>query len=219
MTEDELRDAVVRVGRALVETGLTRGASGNVSVRTAAGMLITPSGVPWSGLTPEMLVDLSLDAETGDAAPRQAGALEPSTEWRLHARILLGRPDTGSVVHAHPPFATALSCLRRSIPPFHYMVAVGGSHEIPCAPYATFGTPELAEAVAATLGRGRACLMANHGMVALGSTAERALGLAVEVEALAEQYWRALQIGDPVLLPEDEMERVTRAFQRYGEGG
>jgi L-fuculose-phosphate aldolase len=219
MTDLELRDTLVRVGRALVDSGLTRGTSGNVSVRTAGGMLITPSGVPWSQIAPEMMVELPLDADDEVAAATTLSGFRPSTEWRLHASILRSHPDCGAVVHAHPPFATALSCLRRSIPPFHYMVAVAGSHEIPCAPYATFGTRELAESVEATLGPARACLMANHGMVALGSTADGALALAVEVEALAEQYWRALQVGEPSLLGPDEMQRVTRAFERYKARG
>jgi L-fuculose-phosphate aldolase len=205
-------------------------------------MLITPSGVPWLELTPEMLVELPLDGAPGrsaaarggapevsvelplDEAPAEAAAarpdaLRPSTEWRLHARILSARPEVGSVVHAHPPFATALSCLRRSVPPFHYMVAVAGAREIPCAPYATFGTAELAERVFETLGSGRACLMANHGMISIGATPDGALALAVEVEALAEQYCRALQVGRPVLLTDDEMARVERELERYGGRG
>jgi L-fuculose-phosphate aldolase len=180
-------------------------------------MLITPSGVPWPELNPDMLVELPLELDA-DPSPRADG-LRPSTEWRLHARILHERADVAAVVHAHPPFATALSCLRRGIPPFHYMVAVTGGHDIPCAPYATFGTRELADSVASTLGASRrACLMANHGMVALGQTPDGALALAIEVEALAEQYCRALQIGEPVLLSAEEMDRVTRAFEGYGEG-
>ena len=215
MADAELRAALVRVGRALVEKGLTRGTSGNVSARTPRGMLITPSGVPWEDLQPEMLVELALEPETpGRLEP--SGELRPSTEWRLHARILTLRPDVGAVVHAHPPFATALSCLRRPIPPFHYMVAAAGGQEIPCAPYATFGTAELAEGVVAALGRCRACLVANHGMVAIGSTPESALALAVEVEALAEQYCRAVQVGEPILLSPEEMLRVMHAFEEYG---
>jgi L-fuculose-phosphate aldolase len=244
MIHGELRAELVRVGRALVDHGLTRGTSGNVSARTPAGMLITPSGVPWGQLTAEMLVELPLGTEeitaaggiTPDAGIPATGGITPnagleataeitplavparvraSTEWRLHACILAARPEIAGVVHAHPPFATALACLRRGIPPFHYLVAAAGGHDIPCAPYATFGTAELAEAVVETLGGRRACLMANHGMVALGSTLDAALALAVEVEALAEQYCRALQLGEPVLLSDEEMGRVTRAFEGY----
>ncbi len=107
--------------------------------------------------------------------------------------------------------------MHRGIPPFHYMVAVAGGNDIRCAPYATFGTQELSDhAVAALAGR-HACLLANHGMIAVGASLERALALAVEVETLAEMYWRALQIGEPVLLPDAEMARVLEKFATYGQ--
>jgi L-fuculose-phosphate aldolase len=215
----DLARELIRVGRALLERGLTRGTSGNLSARTPTGMLITPSAVPWDELQPDGLIELSLQPDEaghpvviGEHSP---GKLRPSSEWRLHASVLWARVDIGAVVHAHPPFATALSCLRRRIPAFHYMVAAAGGHDIPCAPYATFGTAELADGVAETLRERRACLMANHGMIALGGTPPDALALATEVEALAEQYCTALQVGEPVLLPEDEMARVTRAFEDY----
>jgi L-fuculose-phosphate aldolase len=228
----DLADELIRSGRALLERGLTRGTSGNLSARTSAGMFITPSAIPWDELRPDQLLELSLQPdEAGNPVvigeergeePVSAGplrrpsyALRPSTEWRLHARILGSRSEIGAVVHAHPPFATALACLRRPIPAFHYMVAAGGGRDIPCAPYATFGTVELADAVAETLSDRRACLMANHGMVALGATPADALALATEVEALAEQYSNALQLGEPVLLSEGEMARVISAFEKY----
>jgi L-fuculose-phosphate aldolase len=214
----DLAQELIRVGRALLERGLTRGTSGNLSARTRAGMLITPSAVPWEALQPDGLLELSLLPDAaGDPVVLEASAdrLRPSSEWRLHARILWTRSEVGAVVHAHPPFATALSCLRRRIPAFHYMVAAAGGHDIPCAPYATFGSAELADAVAEALIDRRACLMANHGMVALGGTPADALALATEVEALAEQYCTALQVGEPVLLPEDEMARVSEAFADY----
>jgi L-fuculose-phosphate aldolase len=215
----DLAHEMIHVGRALLERGLTRGTSGNLSARTPTGMLITPSAVPWNELQADGLIELSLQPDEagepvviGDDAARN---LRPSSEWRLHASVLWARIDVGAVVHAHPPFATALSCLRRRIPAFHYMVAAAGGHDIPCAPYATFGTAELAGAVAETLADRRACLMANHGMIALGSTPTDALALATEVEALAEQYCTALQVGEPVVLPADEMARVSRAFADY----
>lgn len=216
----ELRAEVARAGRALLDRGLTRGASGNVSARTSSGMLITPSALPWTDLDPGTLFELSLEPGA-DGAPRPVGrpppdGLRPSTEWRLHARLLAARPEAGAVVHAHPPFATALACLRRPIPAFHYMVAAAGGNDVPCAPYATFGTAELAEAAVASLRGRRACLLANHGLVALGPSPAGALALAVEVEALAEQYCRALQVGEPVLLTDREMARVARAFEGYG---
>jgi L-fuculose-phosphate aldolase len=218
VTSPDLAHEVIRVGRALLERGLTRGTSGNLSARTAAGMLITPSAVSWDELRADQLIELSLLPDPAGepvVLDRAADSLRPSSEWRLHARILWTRSDVRAVVHAHPPFATALSCLRRRIPAFHYMVAAAGGHDIPCAPYATFGTAELADAVADALSDHRACLMANHGMVALGGTPTEALALATEVEALAQQYCTALQVGEPVLLPEDEMARVSEAFASY----
>ena len=145
------------------------------------------------------------------------GALLPSSEWRFHRDIYAARADAHAIVHTHAPFATSLACLHRGIPPFHYMVAVAGGTDIRCAPYATFGTQALSDhAVAALAGR-RACLLANHGMIAVGASLERALALAVEVETLAEMYWRALQIGEPVLLPDAEMDVVLEKFATYGQ--
>ncbi len=141
----------------------------------------------------------------------------PSSEWRFHRDIYAARGDAQAIVHTHAPFATTLACMHRGIPPFHYMVAVAGGNDIRCAPYATFGTQELSDhAVAALAGR-RACLLANHGMIAVGASLERALALAVEVETLAETYWRALQVGEPVLLPDAEMARVLEKFATYGQ--
>jgi L-fuculose-phosphate aldolase len=134
----------------------------------------------------------------------------------MHAGILRERPDVGAIVHAHPPWSTALSCLRRDIPAFHYMVAVAGGDVIRCADYATFGTAELASAAVAALGERRACLLANHGIIACGATVASALALAVEVEALAGQYMRALSVGRPSVLTEDEMASVLEAFEGYG---
>jgi len=147
-----------------------------------------------------------------------AGRREPSSEWRLHARMLAARPDVEAALHLHPPYATSLACLRRPIPPFHYMVAVGGGTDIPVAPYATFGTEELVDHVAAALEDRYACLMANHGLVVLGLDPADALARAVEVEALARQYLQALSVGEPELLSDEEMEVVLERFRRYGRG-
>src|SRR5262249_26299232 len=144
------------------------------------------------------------------------GPRAPSTEWRIHRDVLRTRGDVSAIVHAHPVFATALSCLRREIPAFHYMVAVAGGTNIRCAPYATFGTDELSQHALRALEERRACLLANHGILALGAGLEGALALAVEVETLAEMYHRALAIGDPVLLTETEMNDVLVRFASYG---
>jgi L-fuculose-phosphate aldolase len=198
----------------MLDAGLTRGTSGNVSARTAGGMLITPSAVPFEQLEPELLLHVPLVSDAGE--PPAISGLCVSTEWRLHAAILRARPEVGAVLHAHPPYATALACMRRGIPSFHYMVAVAGGTDIRCAAYATFGTPELASAALTALESRTACLLANHGSVTLGDTPARALALAVEVEALAQQYCLALAAGEPALLSSAEMAEVMQAFRRYG---
>lgn len=220
------RADVVAVARRLIPLGLTQGTSGNVSVRAGSAegvpgdaMFITPSALPYDAMEAEdvVLVDLAhVDAvpETPGGATDGTGR-RPSTEWRMHAGILKGRPDVSAIVHAHPPWATALSCLRRDIPAFHYMVAIAGGRLIRCAAYATFGTSELAKAALEALGDRRACLLANHGIIACGDTAEAALELAIEVEALAGQYMRALSAGEPELLSDEEMDRVLESFADY----
>lgn len=202
--------ALARAARALAAAGLNHGSSGNVSVRTGAGMLITPSAIPADALRARAMVAMSLDG-----APR-AGAGRPSSEWPLHAALYRARPDLAAVVHAHPPYATALACARRSIPAFHYTVAVTGATRIPCAGYATFGSPELADTVVAALGEsGTACLMANHGMLAASADLDGALSLATEVENLARLYWLTLQAGGPVILDDAEMTGMLERIRAY----
>jgi len=211
MSPVELRLEIVFAARRLEPLGLSPGTSGNLSVRTADGMLITPSAVPYEAMDPDDLVFMELDGVVRSAP---AGRL-PSTEWRMHAGILRERPDVAAIVHAHPPWATALSCLRRDIPPFHYMVAICGGRVIRCAAYATFGTQKLADAALDALAERNACLLANHGIVTCGASVDAALELALEVEALAGQYGRALSIGDPRLLTDEEMDDVTERFANY----
>jgi L-fuculose-phosphate aldolase len=212
--ERALRESVIATALAMNAAGINRGKSGNVSARTRDnafdGFLITPTGLPYPETTAEQIVAMSLGGEV-------SGTLLPSSEWRFHRDIYVARADVMAIVHTHAPFATSLACLQRGIPAFHYMVAVAGGRDIRCAPYATFGTQELSDhAVAALAGR-RACLLANHGMIALGASLEGALALAVEVETLAEMYWRALQIGEPVPLSDMEMDKVLEKFRTYGQ--
>lgn len=200
---------VVAAARGLNASGVNRGTSGNVSARWRDGFVVTPSGFPYERMTPADLVVMSLDGEA-------RGRLAPSTEWPFHAAIYAARPDVGAVVHAHSEAAMALACLRRGLPPFHYMVAVAGGPDVRCAPYATFGTPALAaHAVEALEGR-RACLLANHGQVAVGASPAAALRLAVEVESLCATYLRALAVGTPVLLTDAEMAEALAKFSTYG---
>lgn len=212
--EHALRGAVIATALAMNAQGINRGKSGNVSARFADaafdGFLITPTGLPYAETTQGDIVAMTLD---GDAR----GARLPSSEWRFHRDIYRARSDVHAIVHTHAPFATTLACMHRGIPAFHYMVAVAGGKDIRCAPYATFGTQALSDhAVAALEGR-MACLLANHGMIAVGALLGSALSLAVEVETLAEMYWRLLQIGEPHLLPDAEMDVVLDKFRTYGQ--
>lgn len=208
--ETDLRRAVIDTALWMNALGVNQGTSGNVSARWGEGLLITPSGVPYERLEPDSIVFMDMEG-----TPR--GDLLPSSEWRFHRDILAARPDVGAVVHTHSAFATTLACLGRGIPAFHYMVAAAGGLDIRCAPYATFGTQALSDHALAALDGRAACLLANHGQIATGPNLEKALGLAVEVESLAGMYWRAMQIGEPVLLDAEEMAVVLEKFKSYGK--
>jgi L-fuculose-phosphate aldolase len=184
----------------MAAAGLAPGTSGNVSARTARGALVTPSGWPWEDLQAADLVEIV------DGKPR--GRLPPTSEAPLHLAIYAARPEVGAIVHTHSRFATTLACLRRDLPASHYMLAVAGGAVVRCASYATYGSHALAEAALAALEDRQACLLANHGLVALGDTPAAALAVAREVEYCAELHWRALAVGEPVLLDADEIARV-----------
>lgn len=212
--ERSLRERVIAVARGMNAAGINRAKAGNVSARWRAGrfdgFLITPTGVPYERLEPSDISAVGLDGGIG-------GGLAPSSEWPFHRAIYLAHADAGAIVHTHAPFCTALACLGRGIPPFHYMVAVAGGRDIRCAPYATYGTQALADAAVRALDGRRACLLANHGMIAFAGDLDRALQLAIEVESLAEAYWRAIQVGEPALLDDDEMARVAAKLASYGQ--
>ena len=206
-----VRLAVVSACRELARSGLTHGTSGNVSVRgDAQRFFITPTGMPYESLLPE-------DIAVVDLAGRWAGARQPSSEWRFHRDIFKARTDVGAIVHTHSRHATALACTGRGIPAFHYMVAVAGGADIRCAPYFTFGSQQLSDAAVIALVGRRACLLANHGVIALGADLPTALRLAGEVENLAAQYTTALALGNVRLLDEAEMQRVLEKFKTYGQ--
>ncbi|MBN9061919.1 MAG: class II aldolase [Rhizobiales bacterium 65-9] len=207
---EPLRARIIETCRAMNRVGLNQGTSGNLSARLdGERCLITPSGLDYDAMTPGDIALLSFDG-------RWSGRSRPSTEWRFHRDILRHRPDAGAVLHAHARHATAIACLGLDIPAFHYMVAVAGGDAIRCAPYATFGSQALSDAALAALDGRKACLLAHHGMIAIGETPEKALRLAIEVEALAAIYLSARQIGEPKTLPRGEMARVLRLFATYG---
>ena len=210
MNELALRKQIIATALEMNARGLNRGKSGNVSARFDDGFLVTPTGMAYESTQPVDIV-----AMTQDGTAR--GPRSPSSEWRFHRDIYAARREVGAIVHAHSPFATSIACLGRDIPPFHYMIAVAGGKDIRCAAYATFGTQKLSDQALLALEGRTACLLANHGMIAVGASLTAALALAVEVEALAEQYWRALQIATPNLLSEDEMEIVLEKFRSYGQ--
>ena len=210
MTQAAWREGIVAAARALAAQGLNRGSAGNVSARWQDGFLVTPTGLDCEAMQPGDIVPMAMDGSW-------QGARQPSSEWRFHRDLYAARPEAGAIVHAHAPFATALACLRADIPPFHYMIARFGGNSVRCAAYATFGTQELSDAALAALEGRCACLLANHGLLVFGRDLRQAVDLAVEFESLCEQYWRARQVGRPVLLPDAEMEVVLEKFRTYGQ--
>lgn len=192
--------------------GLNKGTSGNASVRLSDGLLVTPSGIPPEQLSENSMVYMQWDG-TAEAGKK------PSSEWRIHRDIFQARPEINAVVHCHSMFATTIACLARDVPPFHYMIAVVGGDTIRCAPYALFGTQALSDMALIALQDRKACLLAHHGMLAVGKDLSQALAIALEVENLCEQYWRLLQLGEPALLSAAQMQEVQAQFKGYGQWG
>ena len=210
MTQIDLREGIVAAVRALSAHNLNHGTAGNVSARWNEGFLVTPTGLADDEMQPGDIVPMALDGSW-------RGARKPSSEWRFHRDLYAARAEAGAVVHAHAPFATALACIGADIPPCHYMIARFGGDTVRCAAYATFGTQALSDAALTALDGRCACLLANHGMLVFGRDLRQALDLAIEFESLCEQYWRALQVGRPVLLDDAEMEVVLEKFRTYGQ--
>jgi len=206
-----LAQSVIDAALTMSTSGLSAGRSGNVSVRDGDRVLITPTGMAYGDLVPSDIVSMGLD---GSVLP---GSRKPSSEWHFHAAIYAAREDVQAIVHTHSNAATALACLEEGIPAFHYMVAAAGGIDIRCAPYATFGTDELATVAVNALKGRKACLLAHHGVIACGPTLPKAYDLAVEVETLAEQYGRARQLGTVTHLSAEEMDRVIEKFKGYGQ--
>jgi len=208
----ERRQQLIATAIELNTSGINQGTSGNVSVRVDEGLLITPSGMTYPSLTPEDIVLMDLEGQT--SSPRSPRL--PSSEWRFHVDIYQQRNDVQAIVHTHSVYATALACLEKSIPAFHYMVAMAGGKDIRCAPYATYGTQTLSDLALVALKDRKACLLAHHGVIATGADLARAFALASEVETLAQQYIAALSVGEPTILSDKEMEIVVEKFANYG---
>lgn len=204
------RQQLIATACAMGPAGLNRGTSGNVSVRSGDGFYITPTGMRYEQLVADDIPLMALDGS-------HQGRRKPSSEWRFHRDLYAARPEVGAVLHAHSPFAVSLACLRRDIPAFHYMIARFGGDSIRCADYAIFGSEELSTAAMSAMQQRKACLLANHGLLVAGRDLDEALALAVELEELCEQYWRACQLGQPVLLSADEMAAVLQKFAGYGQ--
>ena len=204
-----MQSQLVTTAQKLSALGLNKGASGNCSVRNEGGFVITPSGVDAEVMTTECVVSMQMD---GSAEVNK----KPSSEWRFHRDIYQHHPEVNAVIHTHSMFATTIACLHQDIPPFHYMIAMAGGDSIRCAPYALFGTQALSDAALIALTNRKACLLANHGMIAMGANLKEALAITVEVENLCEQYWRLLQITPtPPLLSDGEMQAVFEQFKGY----
>ena len=192
----------------MVELDLNRGTAGNASVRCGEHLLITPSALPASAMTEQDMVLLALDGKILNGG-------KPSSEWRFHCDILKARPEIGAVLHMHSPFATTIACLRRDVPAVHYMIAAAGGDSIRCTPYSVFGEQALSGHALEALRDRKACLLGNHGMIALGSDLDDALAVASEVEFLCEIYWRTLQAGEPHILSAQQMHEVQLKFVEY----
>ncbi|MBR0874934.1 class II aldolase/adducin family protein [Bradyrhizobium tropiciagri] len=210
--ERQLREAIIAKCRWMNASGLNQGTSGNISARYKDRMLITPSATPYDAMKPEMIASMPLEGGYGT----WEGPLQPSTEWRFHLDITRARPDVGAIVHTHSTYATVLAIARKPIPACHYMIAAFGGTDIRCAGYACYGTKELSDhAIVALEGR-NGCLLANHGMIALGANLDKAMWLAVELETIARQYYLSLALDTRVILTDDEIADAAKGFSSYG---
>lgn len=214
----EIRRALIATARQMNVLRINVNKSGNVSVRITSecgreGFLITPTGIPYEALEPADLVFIPMFARDLSSA---VGLRKASSEWALHSRIYEKKASVRAIVHTHSVYATAMACQEKPIPAFHYMVATAGGKEIPCAPYCTFGTDELADSAAIALAEHKACLLAHHGVVATGKDLDDALRMAVEVENLAQCYCIARSLGEVPLLSNEEMALNIEKFKTYG---
>ncbi len=210
---NELRQEIIDACIEMNASGLNQGTSGNISVRTESGTLVTPTSLPYKEMQTDDIVLMPASGKYG----AYTGSRKPSTEWRFHVDTYTAREDIGAMVHTHSLYATTLSILRKEIPACHYMVAVFGGPTVRCADYAVFGSPELSNNVVAALQDRQGCLLGSHGMVTCGKTLKQAMWRAVELETLANQYYLALQVGTPVIMSDEHVQEVIdRMASGYG---
>jgi L-fuculose-phosphate aldolase len=208
MTQSQLRAALLRTSRRMVELGLNRGTAGNASVRCGSDILITPSALPVAEMSEQDMVLLDADGKVLQGR-------KPSSEWRFHCDIFKARPEIGAVLHMHSTYATTIACLGKDVPAVHYHIAIAGGDTIRCTPYTIFGEQNLSDLALDALQDRKACLLGNHGMIALGKDLADALSVAQEVEYLCEIYWRTLQAGEPQILTAQQMHEVKQKFVEY----
>src|SRR4051794_4776798 len=210
MTNEKERREIVEASVAAERNNLNSGTAGNISIRLDERMLITPTGIQTACLAVDNIVEMAFDGSFD-------GFWRPSSEWMMHAEIYKTFPEAAAVVHTHSDHCVAISCLRESIPPFHYMLASFGGDDVRCAGYAPFGSAELARAAALALEGRSACLLANHGAICFAENVQNALAKAVKLETLARQFCRARSLGTPILLGQDEMQEVLTRYGAYGQ--
>ncbi|MCB1489463.1 MAG: class II aldolase/adducin family protein [Bauldia sp.] len=211
LTNRDLRHEMVDIARKMNASGINQGTAGNISQRIENGFLITPSSLPYDRMEAGDIVEMDFDGG-------YAGQLRPSSEWRFHRDILKHRPDIDVVLHCHSIYATTLAVHYKPIPAFHYMIGVAGGYDIRVADYATFGTQQLSDNALEALEGRLACLLGQHGQIALGKTMESALALGREVETLSRLYVQALTLGDPPILSNEEMDRVIEQMRKMSYG-
>ena len=213
-----LKLEVIKYAKKLNDTNLSPLRSGNVSVRTdlsgKEGFFITPSGVKYNDLQEDKIVFLEMDEKKNEQKILDHG-LNPSSEWKFHQDIYLNKPDAIAIVHAHSPYATAVSAHGKNIPAFHYMVALAGGNDIKCADYATFGTKQLSKNIIQALNDRKGCLMSNHGQVAFGKNLDQAFELAEEIENICHQYINTIKLGNPKILSFEEMNKILEKTKNY----
>ncbi|MDM0009713.1 class II aldolase/adducin family protein [Variovorax sp. J22G73] len=209
-TEHQLREALASAYQRLARLGLNNGSAGNISCRFGEDVLISPTGADGDSISPEAFVHIAMGGEA-------RGPGVPSSEWSMHTAIYRAYPQAQAVVHTHADACVALSCQRKPIPAFHYMLAGFGGDDVRCAEYATFGTDALAQSAVDALEGRNACLLANHGMICHAPALDKAVANAAKLETLARQYWMSAQLGAPVILSTEEMAVVRERYRGYGK--